>query len=173
MKIEIRALKKSDDRSSFSSGNIELDYFFQKYAGQNQFKHYIGTTYVATDGKTILGFITISMAVLINDDIEDILKKRLPNYPLSVLKISRLAVDKKYQNLGIGKKLLKAMLELAIEQKSRTGCIGVAVDAKKEAVPFYKKLGFVRLQRDGQLKKYQDFIAMFLPIKTIEQAYAK
>jgi len=157
----------------FLLGILSLITSFKKYAGQNQFKHYIGTMYVATDGKTILGFITISMAVLINDDIEDILKKRLPNYPLSVLKISRLAVDKKYQNLGIGKKLLKAMLELAIEQKSRTGCIGVVVDAKKEAVSFYKKLGFVRLQRDGQLKKYQDFIAMFLPIKTIEQAYAK
>ena len=171
MKIEIRALKKSDDRSSFSCGNIELDNFFKKYAGQNQFKHYIGTTYVATNGKSILGFVTVSIAVLVNDDIENILKKRLPNYPLPVLKISRLAVDKKYQNLGIGRKLLKAMFELAIEQKNKTGCIGVVVDAKKEAVSFYKKLGFICLEKDIQQKKYKDFITMFLPISTIEQAY--
>jgi hypothetical protein len=49
--IEIRALRKSDDRSSFCSGNIELDRFFQRFAGQNQFQHHIGTTYVAIVGK--------------------------------------------------------------------------------------------------------------------------
>ena len=125
----------------------------------------LGTTYIATNGKSILGFVTVSIAVLVNDDIENILKKRLPNYPLPVLKISRLAVDKKYQNLGIGRKLLKAMFEFAIEQKNKTGCIGVVVDAKKEAVSFYKKLGFICLEKDIELRKYKNFITMFLPNK--------
>jgi len=125
----------------------------------------LGTTYIATNGKSILGFVTVSIAVLVNDDIENILKKRLPNYPLPVLKISRLAVDKNYQNLGIGRKLLKSMFKLAIEQKNKTGCIGVVVDAKKEAVSFYKKLGFICLEKDIELRKYKNFITMFLPNK--------
>ena len=46
--IRIRRLEPRDDRSEFHSGNIDLDRFFQRYAGQNQFRHHIGTTYVAT-----------------------------------------------------------------------------------------------------------------------------
>lgn len=56
----IRILKREDDRDSFTCGEIELDYFFKKFAGQNQFKHFVGTTYVATDDKTVFGFVTVS-----------------------------------------------------------------------------------------------------------------
>ena len=49
MKIEIRKLEKRDKRGDFSSGDIEIDRFFLKYVGQNQFKHKIGTTYVAIE----------------------------------------------------------------------------------------------------------------------------
>ena len=166
MKIDIRILKREDDRSDFSCGEIELDYFFQKFAGQNQFKHYIGTTYVAVEGQTILGFVSVSVATLTNDEIA---LQKLPNYPLPVLKIARLGVDKRYQNLGIGQKLLKAMFRLALEQKERFGCVGIVVDAKKEAVAFYEKLGFTVLQTTNQ-KHYHDLTGMFLPIGTIAQA---
>lgn len=47
MRIEIRPLHPDDDRSSFSSGDIELDRFFRNYAGLNQFRLHLGTTYVA------------------------------------------------------------------------------------------------------------------------------
>jgi ribosomal protein S18 acetylase RimI-like enzyme len=110
MKIEIRSLKREDDRTGFSCGEAELDHFFQKYAGQNQFRHYIGTTYVATDQKRIVGFVSVSVATLTNDVIA---LRKLPTYPLPVLKIARLAVDSRYQHMGIGKKLLKAMFLLA------------------------------------------------------------
>ena len=82
------------------------------------------------------------------------------------MNIARLGVDKRYQNLGIGRKLLKAMFQLALEQKERFGCVGVVVDAKKEAVAFYKKLGFTELQIMNQ-KHYHDLICMFLPIGSI------
>ena len=39
--MEIRALRPSDDRSAFQSGDEALDRFFRRYAGQNQFRHYI------------------------------------------------------------------------------------------------------------------------------------
>lgn len=66
MKIEIRKLKKSDKKDSFCSDNIEIDRFFIRFAGQNQFRHSIGTTYVANDVETqnILGYITISTGSL-------------------------------------------------------------------------------------------------------------
>ena len=47
MAIQIRPLQPSDPRQDFISGQIDLDTFFQRYAGQNQFRHHIGVTYVA------------------------------------------------------------------------------------------------------------------------------
>ena len=45
--MEIRALREDDQRSEFCSGNDSLDRFFREFAGQNQFRHHLGVTYVA------------------------------------------------------------------------------------------------------------------------------
>jgi hypothetical protein len=47
--VVVRRLEPRDDRTRFRSGNVDLDRFFARYAGQNQFRHHIGTTYVAVD----------------------------------------------------------------------------------------------------------------------------
>ena len=48
--MEVRALRATDDRTTFRSGDPDLDRFLAKYAAQNQFRHHIGTTYVAVEG---------------------------------------------------------------------------------------------------------------------------
>ena len=58
--MEIRALRPSDNRSVFQCGDEALDRFFHRYAGQNQFRHHLGVTYVAVDGDRILGFATVA-----------------------------------------------------------------------------------------------------------------
>ena len=40
--MEIRILRPSDNRSVFQSGDEALDRFLHRYAGQNQFRHYLG-----------------------------------------------------------------------------------------------------------------------------------
>jgi Zn-dependent oligopeptidase len=45
--LQVRRLLKADDRSQFHCGDPDLDRFFHRYAGQNQFRHHIGTTFVA------------------------------------------------------------------------------------------------------------------------------
>ncbi len=169
--MKIRILKKSDDRSSFSCGEIELDYYFQKFAGQNQFKHFVGTTYIATDDKEIFGFVTVSSGSLSRDDLPQNLQKKFPNYPLPILHITRIGVDVKYQNRGIGKELMFSAFKLALEQKERVGCIGVVVDAKVDAVTFYQQLGFVELDAVRGLSKTHPLpIPMFIVIQTIQKA---
>ena len=51
MTIEVRRLEAGDERSGFRSGDADLDRFFHRYAGQNQFRHHIGTTWVAVDAE--------------------------------------------------------------------------------------------------------------------------
>ena len=60
--LEVRMLDASDDRTRFRSGQPALDFFFQQFAGQNQFKHHIGTTYVAVDERRVVGYVTVSPA---------------------------------------------------------------------------------------------------------------
>jgi hypothetical protein len=47
--MEIRALREGDDRSGFRSGDPDLDRFFLRFAGQNQFRHHVGVTHVAVE----------------------------------------------------------------------------------------------------------------------------
>ncbi len=54
-----------------------------------------------------------------------------------------MAVDERFQGQGIGKLLLRAMLEIALNLRNQVGCAGVVVDTKSDAVEFYSRLGFV------------------------------
>ena len=169
--VRIRRLEPRDDRSEFHSGNIDLDRFFQRYAGQNQFRHHIGTTYVAVEGDRIVGFVTVSSGEMVAEKLAKSLRRRLPAYPLPILRLARLAVDTRFQGHGIGRLLLRAMLELALEIRDRIGCIGVVVDAKSDAIPFYSSLGFTPIDLiSGTLWDRPEPVAMFLPIGQIDAA---
>lgn len=140
MTVEIRPLRPEDDRQGFCSGDEALDIYFRRYAGQNQFRHHVGVSYVAADGPRILGFITVTPASL---DAEDLPQgRRMPPYPVPVLRLARLAVDERVRGLGLGKALLRYAIELAEEMAIHFGCVGLAVDAKPGAVPFYRRYGF-------------------------------
>lgn len=168
--VSIRLLHKDDDRTRFRSGNIELDRFFQRYAAQNQFRHYIGTTYVAEIDGEITGFVTVSSGEITAERLTAATKKRLPAYPLPMLRISRLAVDERCQGLGLGKTLLRTALQLAVDMRDRTGCTGVVVDAKPEAIHFYENLGFVQLESvAGELNDRPQPIPMFLSMRLFEK----
>ena len=55
MSVRIRRLEPGDDRDRFCSGQPDLDRFFHRFAGQNQFRHHVGVTYIAVEDDAILG----------------------------------------------------------------------------------------------------------------------
>lgn len=168
MSLRIRKLEAGDDRRHFTSGVIELDRFFHLYAGQNQFRHHLGTTYVAVEKDLIVGFATVTASEVTVDQLPTSLRKRLPSYPLPVLRLARLAVDERVKGLGVGSALLRAVLLLAQHMADDIGCVGVIVDAKADAVAFYKKLGFEALEAEtGHLADRPQPQPMFLPIAEI------
>ena len=79
------------------------------------------------------------------EDVPERARKRLPRYPVPVLGLARLAVDKSAQSMGLGRLLLRFVLELAAKMADEFGCAGVVVDAKVDAVDFYAKYGFTPL----------------------------
>ena len=169
MTVIIRRLELDDDRTDFRSGNIDLDRFLTRYAGQNQFRHHIGTTYVAiNEHGWIVGFATVATSELTTANLTESKRKRLPAYPVPVLRLARLAVDHRAQGQGIAQALLRAVFALAHNMAADMGCLGVVVDAKPEAVSFYQKLGFIALEaRAGQLGDRPQPLPMFLELGAI------
>jgi GNAT superfamily N-acetyltransferase len=171
MSISVRRLEPEDDRSQFRSGNIDLDRFFQRFAGQNKFRHHIGTTYVAVEDGTILGFATVAPSEIAGDNVPETSRKRLPRYPLPVLRLARLASHENARGRGVGSILLRAVFTLAHQMADDLGCVGVVVDAKPDAITFYEKLGFVRFEaRAGQLGDRPEPLPMFLDLSAIAPA---
>jgi GNAT superfamily N-acetyltransferase len=169
--MEIRALRPSDDRAAFQSGDEDLDRFFRRYAGQNQFRHYLGVTYVAVDAGRVLGFATVAPRHVDIEELPERARKKLPRYPLPVLGLARLAVDKSAQSTGLGAQLLRFVLKLAAKMADEVGCAGVVVDAKAGAIDFYAKYGFTPFEAiEGQSEVRPRPTATWLPNQAIKAA---
>lgn len=172
--MEIRPLREDDDRSGFDSGDPDLDRFLHRYAGQNQFRHHIGTTYVAVVSGRVAGYATIAPGSLEIDEAPVSIRKGLPAYPLPILRLARLATDKAARGRGIGKGLLRRVFGLALTMARDFGCAGVIVDSKQDSVGFYEGLGFMRLEvLEGEMETRPRPVVMFLPIRDIEAATGK
>lgn len=169
--MEVRALSERDDRSTFRSGDPDHDRFFAKYAGQNQFRHHLGTTYVAIEDQRIVGYATVAAGQIEGADLTSRLRRRLPGYPLPVLRLARLAVDAAAQDRGVGRALLRHVLAIAMDVSERLGCVGVVVDAKPDAVDHYARFGFSLLEPvAGMLESRPDPRPMFLPLTLVTAA---
>lgn len=171
--IEVRALRESDDRAAFHCGDDQLDLFFRRYAGQNQFRHHIGVTYVAVDAGVIRGFATVAAGHIEIERLPAALRKKFPNYPLPIVRLARLGVDIRAQGSGVGEHLMRAVFLAALEMREKLGCAGVVVDAKPGAVPYYSRFGFVALEGiEGILEERPSPTPMFLPLSDIVQAFS-
>lgn len=166
MSVEIRALRPGDDRSTFHSGDESLDLFFHRYAGQNQFRHHIGVSYVAATEDRILGFVTVSPGSLDAEDLPS--GRKMPPYPVPILRVARLAVDESARGQGVGKVLLRFAVELGERMRNEFGCVGVVVDAKAGAVDFYRRYGFVSLEAlQGTSAQRPEPTLMFLALGSV------
>lgn len=121
-----------------------------------------------TPGYGVLGYITLTCSEI---DLQDayVLEDcpgahRYDSMP--AVKIARMAVDKRYRGKKIGDTLASLALSLAIDEVAPTvGCRFVVTDAKKLAVDFYKKAGFVLLDTPENLAKENPI--MFIDLKKV------
>ncbi len=170
MSLTIRRLAPDDDRERFSSGHPDLDRFFHRFAGQNQFRHHVGVTYIAVEDKAILGFITVSPSEIEIEALPADRRRRLPRYPLPTLRLARLAVAEHARGRGVGRTLLRFALTIARRMADERGCVGVVVDAKPEARTFYLRYGFESMSViEGMLMLLDrtEPTPMFLPLSSI------
>ena len=143
--METRALRPEDRRDGFGSGQPDIDEFFQRYAGQKQFRHHIGVTYVILAGDVIVAYATVSAGHIRPSELPPELATRLPSYHAPLLRLARLGVDARYQGQRLGTELIHTVTDIALEMRARVGCVGILVDSKPETVTFYEKRDFRRI----------------------------
>jgi len=162
--VAIQLLSAQHRRDGFDCGDAALNDFLLRQAGQQQRRGF-GKTYVAVaeDGVTVTGFVTVSAGQVAASALPSQLK--LPRYPAPMLRIGRLAVDVRHQDMGVGQDLLAFTLRLAVEFSQRVGLYAVVVDAKHDkAKAFYVRLGFLACADNP--------LCLYLPIATLEQSIA-
>jgi GNAT superfamily N-acetyltransferase len=159
MKLHVTALDAEHERKQFDCGETSLNNYLQQYARQNV-KHRINKVFVATDinsPKTILGYYTLCAGSVRAGDLPHAHKRRLPNYPVPVALLGRLAVDQQYQGQRLGSILLADAVQ-RVEQASEVMAVyAIVVDALNPSVAeFYQQFGFIPFA-DQDLK-------LFLPL---------
>ena len=156
----IRQIKKSELKD-FDCGSEELNAFLKRFAHQND-KSGIGRTFVLTENNNAIGFITLCSGALAFDELPKDYS-RLPRYPIPIIRIARLGVDKRFQGKGYGKELLGFAFEKIALLCNFIGVKFVVVDAKNVAKKFYEKYGFITLPTRKN--------TLVLPIETILKAF--
>jgi GNAT superfamily N-acetyltransferase len=153
--------------NSFDCGEPALDEFLKSYARQNHDRK-LSRTFVALEKSSnkVLGYYTVIASEIDAQTIPKIHSKHLPRYPVPVMRVGKLAVDKKHKGRGIGAELLWDVLRRANHLSDEVGIFAVVVDAKgADAVAFYLKYGFLPLSDDPK--------TLFLPIKIISSLFEK
>jgi len=119
---------------------------------------------LTSDGKSIVGFYTLSQYAIELDVIPEEIARRLPKYrhvPATLL--GRLAVSAAFRGQGLGELLLLDALKRSLQGSRQLASVAVIVDAKDDsAVGFYKKYGFLALPKVAN--------RLFLPMATIEKS---
>lgn len=156
-------IEKTHKKNEFDCGYESLDIFLKNYALQNS-KNKSSRTYVTIcqTNNSIAGYYTLTYGSISHLEATEKVKKRMPNYPIPVMVLARLAVSKEYKNLGLGKSLLKDALLRTFEASNIAGLKAIIAHAKDAtAKSFYLKYGF----EESVLDEYH----LMLTIQDIEE----
>ena len=156
---------KKHDRESFDCGESALNDCLRQHARRS---HEAGgaKTFLAIDdkdGKTVLGFYSLSPASVEYARTPDIAKRGLGRYDVPGFRLARLAVARPFQGKGLGGQLLLAAGRRCLKAAAEVGGVVLVIDAKNEGVAkWYAGYGAMPLN-DAPL-------TLLLPLATIAEA---
>lgn len=118
----VRKLTGADAVESFDCGQSALNQFLQRFALVNQ-KSNSAQTYVSCHSGSVVGFYSLAIGRV---------TKGIPQHPVPVMILARLAVDLQHQGAGLGKALLKDALLRTAQAADIAGIRALLVHAKDE-----------------------------------------
>jgi GNAT superfamily N-acetyltransferase len=130
------------DRQQFDSGEPVLDDWLGRYAGQNRRRDTAATWIIADANDVVVAYASVAMTGIDRSAAPEALAKHTPD-PVPALLLGRLAVDRRYANLGIGISLTAHVLVTAVELNEKAACRAVVVTALNARTrEWWERLGF-------------------------------
>ena len=167
VEISSRFPSKNNFKKSAADVQCEAHQVLVDYLTQYAYKHSLDglyKTYVfLTSKENIASYISFSITTIEGNDAKSYLDVPIGlNYPIPALKITRLLTSDEYINLGIATRLLFFADILGFILSNQIGCKAIVVDAKNEAIDFYKLNGYDILNTED------DSIETLLMIKKVD-----
>ena len=144
--LRIEKLGPSHEFTAFDCGSPALNRFLKLHALAN-LRSGSAQTYVAVALDGVIGLYSLTVGEVAYDAAPERLAKGLPRYPIPVIILARLAVDRRHQGRRIGAGLLIDALRRTCDAAEIAGVRAIPVHAKDEAAKaFYQHAGFEPFQ---------------------------
>lgn len=152
--VKAISLSKIYNLSKFDCGDDDLNDFIKNDAFVYQEKK-LTTTVLFFYKEEFIGFLSIAADSLKMNLQEkehySLHHKQLEDVPS--IKFARLAVDKRYQKQSVGTNILKWGIGYALDCSEKIAIRFITVDAYRDVVKFYQKLGYLVNQNRHYTKK--------------------
>ena len=130
------------ERSQFDCGELALDEWLRRYAGQNRRRDTAATWVIADANDRVAAYASIAMTGIDRSAAPAGLAKQAPD-PVPALLLGRLAVDRHYSGRGVGTALVAHVLATAVELNTHAAARAVVVNAINPNVRrWWEHLGF-------------------------------
>lgn len=139
-----RPLASGDRLSTFDCGEESLDRWIRARARSNEKSGASRTMVTVTEDGRVAGYYCLSSSALVRDEAPEALGGGQPN-PVPIVLLGRLAVDREFAGVGLGRSLLQHAAVQAVHAAETIGIRAILVHAlTDEVIPFYERFGFTR-----------------------------
>ncbi|MGO9899869.1 MAG: GNAT family N-acetyltransferase [Solirubrobacteraceae bacterium] len=155
-------------RGRFDSGEPVLDVWLRRHAGQNRHRDTAATWVIADADDLVVAYASVAMTGIDRSAASEIVAKSAPD-PVPALLLGRLAVDRRYANLGIATALAAHVLATAVELNKKAACRAVVVTVlNARARAWWERLGFHPFEPD-----YPDRLDLYFLTSEIEATFKR
>jgi GNAT superfamily N-acetyltransferase len=140
----LRIEKQRSDHivESFDCGKEPFNRFLIRHALQTQSSN-TSQTYVAVEGRHVIGYHTLVVGEIEFDQASERLKKDLARYPIPLIILARLAIHGDRQGQGLGAGLLKDAITRTLNAADIVGIRAIAIHPKDDSArAFYEHVNF-------------------------------
>jgi GNAT superfamily N-acetyltransferase len=142
-RLRLQRLSRDHDVSGFRSGAEKLDDWLRRHALAAQ-EMDNARTFLLTRGRRVAGYFSLTMGSVLREDAPTRLVRGMPGYPVGMVLLARLAVDRRHQGRGLGALLLTEAVRKALAAGEAAAARLVVVDAiDQQAAAFCQHHGFI------------------------------
>ncbi|MEJ2417024.1 MAG: GNAT family N-acetyltransferase [Exilibacterium sp.] len=159
---------------SFDCGKDAINTYLRRYAAKNMVLNlnrtfvlpYTPKAYTGKEGPEkshVAAYYTLAHQTLVREELPD--PSRLPHYPVPVILLAQLGIDRRFHRQGLGAKTLVHALRHAYQIANNPNgipALGIVLDVlDQDALAFYQSFDFFSSLTDNPMK-------LFVPMRSLE-----